>query len=232
MRVCQSQHVAPLLAEAGEVEAGEVHEGDVGGEDDVVGGDGAVGGGHLVVGDVGDFGVLVDDQRLRHAPEELQRVELCLVGEHHRSLHREGQAGLLHELRPKAQVTGGVPLLFQGSGVVAGVEVGGEGFQVAGDVLLGDDVPEIGHRLAGGTGVAEGVLGAEAVDELGVAQAVLGGDLGGRVLGLAAAHSVGLQNDDGQAVLPQEPGGQNTCHASAQHNGVTAVAAFQGGMHR
>ena len=112
LRVRQSQHVAPLLAEAGEVEAGEVHEGDVGGEDDVVGGDGAMGGGHLVVGDVGDFGVLVDDQRLRHAPEELQRVELCLVGEHHRTLHREGQASLLHKLRPKAQVAGGVPLFF------------------------------------------------------------------------------------------------------------------------
>ena len=103
---------------------------------------------------------------------------------------------------------------------------------MAGDVLLGDDVPEIGHRLASGAGVAEGVLGAEMVQELGVAQAVLGGDLGGRVLGLAAAHPVGLQDDDGQAVLPQEPGGQNARHASAQHNGVTAVAAFQGGMHR
>ena len=34
---------------------------------------------------------------------------------------------------------------------------------------------------------------------------VLGGDLGGRVLGLAAAHSVGLQDDDGQAVLLADP---------------------------
>ena len=204
----------------------------MGGKEDVVGGDGAVGGGHLVVGDVGDFGVLIDDQRLRHASEELQRVELRLVGKQHRPLHRKGQAGLFHKLRPKAQVTGGVPFFFQGGGIVAGVEVGGEVLQVAGDVLLGDDVSEIGHRLTSGTGVAEGVLGAEAVDELGVAQAVLGGDLGGRVLGLAAAHSVGLQNDDGQAVLPQEPGGQNARHAAAQHHRITAVAAFQRGMHR
>ena len=39
-------------------------------------------------------------------------------------------------------------------------------------------------------------------------------------------------NDDGQAVLPQEPGGQNARHAAAQHHRITAVAAFQRGMHR
>ena len=93
-------------------------------------------------------------------------MELRLVGKQHRPLHRKGQAGLFHKLRPKAQVTGSVPFFFQGGGIVAGVEVGGEVLQMAGDVLLGDDVSEIGHRLTSGTGVAEGVLGAEAVNEL------------------------------------------------------------------
>lgn len=114
----------------------------------------------------------------------------------------------------------GLGLFLQSLGVVAGVEIGRDLLQLAGDFQPLGDGPVVADGLPVGPGVLSGPLRAEILGELLVGQAVLEGDFGGCVLGLAAAHPVGLQHHHPDAPLLEKPGGEYPGHPRADDGHV------------
>ena len=224
--IFQGDDIGAFLVHPGEVHTGEVDKGIMTGKDDLLRLYPSPGRDNLRFFHALDRGVLVNGQRLGNGPEKLQRVELGLVFKTNRPGGGKGQLGLLHESGRQAQSGGSLRFLPE-LGCVAAVDAGVPLLQVAVDILGSNDAPVLLQGGGVGLGVLSGFLLAQGADQLFVEQAVLAGELGGGVPGLAAGDSLRFQDNDAAARLLQGGGNQNASHAGTDDGNVRFHVAGQ-----
>jgi hypothetical protein len=211
-------------------QAGRVEEGQVGGQHDVLGPQAAVGSldrAREAKPDVQGSGLLehsaaVAVDRLGQAHTEPAGMELGLILEADRPLDRERQADVGAEGGGQASLLGCFHLLLDSgdSQGVLGVGVGGKGLEVTVQAQLLDQALDQRQAFLVGLTVGPGTLLPEGARQLGVGQAVQGGDLGGGVAGHPAGHPAGLDHGHGDAGLLEQHGGGQTGDSPAEHGHI------------
>ena len=139
----------------------------------------------------------------------------------------KGQLRLLHESGRQAQSGGSLRFLPELGGVAA-VNISVPLLQIAVDIPGSNDAPVLLQGGSVGRGVLPGLLRAQGLNQFCIKQAVLAGEFGGGVPGLAAGNPLRLQDDDLPACLLQGGGNQNTGHAGADDGNVRFHVAGQG----
>jgi hypothetical protein len=140
--------------------------------------------------------------------EVLAHVELRLIVEPHRPLHRERERGLPNERGRESELLCGLDLRLELAHHLGGLGVG-EGRQateVAIDLPLVDEGLYAVYGRLIGPGVKAGLLLAVLLDELVVDQALLGGDLRRGMSRDAFGHFVHLDQRDRLAPALEEHG--------------------------
>ena len=137
-------------------------------------------------------------------------MELGLSVEADRTLYGERQGGLPGKRGVNPQRGRGTGLLPHRVVRHGGIEIGGPIFKRAVDALRLHHAAVFLNGPGVGAGVLPGRLLTQGLNELGIDEPVLGGNLGGGVFGLAAAQAAGLH-----ALLPELPGRKHAGHTAA-----------------
>ena len=206
---------------SGKIQPGKIDEGIVGSKDDLWGSDCAPGSDHPIPFHLFHRRVLVDGQPAAQGLYKFQRVELGLSRKAHRSCMGNRQRNLLHQLRCNVQLFGCLLLgleFFQ----ILRIHIGSGLLKIAGNPLLKNDPsiflqsPLVGLkillRLFLSLGLQQGIA----------KHPVLGGDLCGGVLGLAAGDPPRLQNHSLLSCLLQLPGDQKPRHPASDDSHISA----------
>ena len=209
-----------------EIPAGDIDEGIVAGEHDVLRMHAAVFRNNTPVLHIEDGCLLIDGQVLRHGPDKHQRVELCLMREAHRTRGRERQRRLAHIERRKPQFLCGLRFGAEHGGVSA-IEIGVAVLEIAVDPLRRNQITIRPYCGLVCHGILPRPLRAERPRERLIDHAVLCGELRGSPAGLTARDAVPLQHDDLVPRLAQRAGDQNAGHAGADHCDLAAHVAAQ-----
>ena len=231
------QGVGPHRVALGEVAAG-IDEGQQGGDHGVGGGDGATLGVHhhplALLGDTGDPGALEDgDPGVAQRPTEAEAVVAWVDGELALEAHGAedgvGELGLVGERGGEAEAGGELGLLLDTGelGRVGGVGVGGP---VLGPAVDPEAVDEASHHLDGrlvGLAVDPCPVLAHGGQQLGVGEAVEGGDLGGGEAGGAGGQLPSLQQRHPDAGVVEGHGGGEPGDAPADHADVDVEVPLQ-----
>ena len=203
-----------------------VEYGEMGGYDDLIGGNAGVVGAGGVGCQLPDGGVLIEMELLRDGCGKFQRMELGLSGESNRPGDGEGERQGVCKLGRKIQLPEHLQLFLQLFDPVQGVDIGILFLEVTVDVPAERSIllqcPLVGLQVkAGGLQAVPSAKG-------GVDESVLGCDLGGGVLCDSAAEGFRLHQDVVHAPLRKGVGAQQAGHSSADNKNVGFAVLLQG----
>ena len=177
------------------------------------------------VPDLGDKGIFKNRQPLGYGREKSQRVELRLRREFYRACRGKrqfssvGGFGRISEAAQRLQLGGDFLR------PVEGVDIAVPRLKIT--VHTGAKLPVFFQRVQVGTKIKTCPLRTEPPQQLGVNQAVLGGDFGRRVPGHAAADPPSLGQKDICSALFQHIGAEKPGNSSANHQHISRTVALQ-----